>query len=187
MVNHDGSINSNYGYHIFGEVNQYDVVIKKLVSDKDSRQATMMILNSEHLKAETKDVPCTYSINFRIRENKLNMTVRMRSQDAIYGFGNDIPTFSFIHEMLLNSLQEFYPELQYGLYHHSVDSFHIYEKHFKMIESIINDDEFIDISCPEIFNSDEVKFLRKYEFDNIPSNFIFTRWLTNYESKDNNN
>lgn len=177
----DGTINSNYGQYIFGDVNQFDRVVEILKEDKDSRRASMMILSSDHVLNASKDVPCTYSLNFRIRNNSvydyLNMSVNMRSQDAIYGMGNDVPAFSFIHEMMLNALREHYGNLQYGFYHHNADSFHVYERHFEMLEKIVKGDEYEEVDCPKINGYKEVKFLRVGKFDKIPRKYKFTKWL----------
>jgi len=171
LVNDDGIVNSNYGHYVFGQTgtrwfeanwqNQFDNVIKTLTDDKDSRRASIMILNSSHLFMVTKDVPCTYSMNFRIRDNKLNMSVHMRSQDAMFGMGNDAPAFSMFQEMIYIVLRDTtYPELQLGAYHHICDSFHVYERHFEMLEQIISGDKFQPIVCPKISNIDEVRHLR---------------------------
>lgn len=175
LVNEDGSINSNYGQYIFKN-GHFDRVANILRNDKDSRRAVFIILNNDHLNSDTKDYPCTYSINFHIRENKLNMIVRMRSQDGIYGMGNDAPAFSFIHEMMFEELKDTYKNLKYGTYYHSADSFHVYEKHFDLLDSIKND-EYIQTNCPRIFGKEEVDFLRKGNFEKVPVMFWFTRWL----------
>lgn len=180
VKNPDGSINSNYGQYIFGGENQFNRVFLELCNDKDSRRASIIILKNDHFNSIT-DVPCTYSINFRIRDDKLEMTVRMRSQDAVYGMCSDVPIFSFIHEMMFCKLKNYYPDLQYGNYMHSADSFHAYEKHFKMIEAIINNEStFNDVNCPAVSCADEVDFIRKLESSNVPDNFKFCNWL--YES-----
>lgn len=176
LTNKDGSFNSNYGQYFFGTQNQFDVVIDMLVKDKDSRRASIVLLTKEHLSSNTNDVPCTYSINFRIRDNHLNMSVHMRSQDAIYGMGNDAPAFSFLHEMMYNALKEYYPDIEYGTYHHVADSFHVYEKHFEMIKQIPYD-EYIDVHCPRISGPNEVKFLRELNYTDIPIAYKFTHWL----------
>ena len=197
LINPDGTINSNYGQYIFRDepICQFDAAMNQLKDDKDSRRASISILSKDHLLSVTKDVPCTYSMNFRIRDNKLNMSVRMRSQDSVYGMANDAPAFSFTHELMLNALREFYPDLEYGNYHHSADSFHVYERHFDMIEKItgikidasstMEQDPYEEISCPPMSGPDEVRFLRAGKFVNtttllpdIPEDFEFTRWLT---------
>ena len=184
VINKDGSINSNYGQYIFGKSNQFDTVVNLLKNDKDSRRASIMILNNDHLKSDTNDVPCTYSINFRIRNNKLNMSVHMRSQDAIYGMGNDAPAFSFIHEMMLNALRRYYPDLEHGNYFHSADSFHVYERHFQMLDKLRSNNDYYEIvNCPKISGPDEVDYLRSLstQISRPPSGFQFTNWLLSKE------
>jgi len=144
MVNEDGSINSNYGYYIFnpetcdGITSNFDRVVETLRQDSASRRAVITILNNQHMNEETKDYPCTAYINFLIRNNQLVMLVRMRSQDAIFGMGNDAPFFSFLHELLLVRLKVYtqFDELILGPYSHVADSFHVYERHYDMLESI---------------------------------------------------
>lgn len=180
LVNDDGSINSNYGQYIFGDQNQFDNVVNSLKTDRDSRRASIVILNNDHLVMKTNDVPCTYSLNFRIRDNKLNMSVNMRSQDAIFGMGNDAPAFSVVHEMVLNALRETYSDLEYGVYHHKADSYHVYERHFDMFDKICSGDQFEHVDCPFISGSDEVKFLRSLKNDvkqAVPDRFKFVQWL----------
>lgn len=185
LVNADGGINSNYGQYIN---KQFDKVIETLKADKDSRRASIMILSAEHLQSETKDVPCTYAINFRIRDNKLNMTVHMRSQDAVFGMGNDAPAFSFVQEMIYVTLRDTYPELAMGHYHHFADSLHIYEKHFAMVnEMLANPRDFEAVDCPKISSSAEVEYLRNNKLETdvgkdgdlnpIPDTFKFAEWL----------
>lgn len=184
LVNGNGTINSNYGHYIFASGAFYRIA-EELIKDKYSRRAVVIILNNVHLAMGenklTNDIPCTYSLNFQIRENKLNMKVNMRSQDAFFGMGNDAPCFSFIHEMMFIYLKDFYKDLEYGVYMHSADSFHIYERHFEALEKIIKSEEFEEIKCPKISSSKEVNFLIKHDFSEIPNEFEFAKWLNYYE------
>lgn len=181
FINNDGSINSNYGQYIFGNMNQFDNVINELINDRDSRRASIIILQPYHLlNKDMKEVPCTYSINFRIREDKLNMSVKMRSQDAILGGGSDWPIFSFIHEMALNALKLKYNNLKLGDYCHFVDSLHIYEKHFEMAKGISTNSKYEEVDCPKISSYKEVEILRnihKINKENIDSEFKFANWI----------
>jgi thymidylate synthase len=143
LINDDKSINSNYGAYIFNPhgghkgISNFDRAAQTLKDDPQSRRAVMMILNSSHLNSKTKDYPCTVYINFLIRENQLHIFVRMRSQDAIFGMGNDAPFFSFVHELMFWTLKPEMPDLQLGFYYHSADSFHIYERHYDMVNKIL--------------------------------------------------
>jgi len=183
-----GYLNSNYGYYIF-KTGAFDKVVYELKMDKDSRRASISILGSlpSHNFPEVKDVPCTYSLNFRIRRDHdgrdtLKMSVHMRSQDAVFGMGNDLPCFSFIHEMVYTYLKEHYPDLEMGLYYHTADSFHVYERHFGMLNQILQGDEFESIEVPRIHSVAECDFLRRLDaYRNaaieIPEEYKFTKWL----------
>lgn len=179
VMNDDGSFNSNYGQYLFVE-GGFATVCETLADDRDSRRASAVILGSEHLYPTNRDVPCTYALNFRIRGDRLNMSVHMRSQDAWFGMGNDIPTFSFIHEMALAILRddEIYPELKLGNYHHSVDSFHVYARHFDKIQQLIADPQYTIIDCPRIERSMEIIDL----LDRVPEHEgQFAKWLREVE------
>jgi thymidylate synthase len=185
FVNDDGSIQSNYGQYIFNKnLNQFDNVVRILSEDIESRRAVMIILQPYHLMNGWKEYPCTYNLSFRIRNNKLNMTVKMRSQDAYLGFASDIPIFSFIHEMIYVVLKYKYIDLQIGDYCHFVDSFHIYENHFDFLKNI-NVDEYKLIDCPKIYSKDEVNFIIDFSktLDKIviPENYKFAKWLSNFD------
>jgi thymidylate synthase len=172
---HKGRLNSNYGLYAF-RMKGFNWVVEELGRDKDSRRAYITILDHTHLIAEAKDVPCTMCIGFRIRDNKLNMSVRMRSQDMVYGMGNDAPAFSFIHEMAHNALLVAYPELQLGTYHHVSDSAHIYERHFELLEKLVSPDvEFTEIEIPRIAGPLEVVALTTGTYPT--TDFDFSKWL----------
>lgn len=196
LVTKEGTINSNYGQYFFGYSTfaQFDGVLKELKSNKFSRRAAMVILRAEHLAdVNSKDYPCTYALSFRIRPNAagdevLNMHVHMRSQDAIYGMGNDAPAFSFIHEMVWGALLEVYPELQLGTYTHTADSFHVYEKHFEVLDKLSEGSKYLPVDCPAISGPVEVEWLRgpihlTYDTKVYRHNltFILDRGLTDQE------
>lgn len=140
---------SNYGYYVFTE-KQLQYCATLLKADKDSRQACIMINRPEVSLSKSKDKLCTNSIMFRIRNNRLNMTVQMRSNDVIYGLGYDAIMFSLFYEILYLNLLETYPELQHGTYFHTAASFHIYEKHWPMMEQIVAGDQYTILNVPEL-------------------------------------
>lgn len=141
----DGKINSNYGYYVYIEktpenVSQFDYVIDKLSNDIDSRQAIININNISH-KYDTKDFPCTISIQFIIRDDKLSMIVNMRSTDIIYGLSNDVPAFVFFMKHVFDKLSLIHKNLSIGNYYHVSASLHIYKRHFNMLNNIISDNK----------------------------------------------
>ena len=134
----DGGYNSNYGQYIFNK--QFNFVVDELVQDPFSRRASIVLLNSDHLYHENTDVVCTYSMNFRIRNNQLDMTVMMRSNDVIFGLTNDAFCFTMVYRMVFAALRDKgMDDLQLGEYTHIANSLHVYKRHFEMIKDIIDD------------------------------------------------
>ena len=144
----DGSYFSNYGQYIWP--NQFWFVINELIADEWSRRATIVLLREEHLFHHNTDIVCTYSINFRIRDGALDMSVNMRSNDVIFGATNDIFCFSMLYRMVFAYLQRKYEDLMKGVYVHKVDSLHVYERHFDMIKNIIEEgiNGYYDVPIP---------------------------------------
>lgn len=144
----DGSYYSNYGQYIFGrtpkdegdaEVSQFDYVVDTLRADPNSRRASIVLLAREHLFPENTDVVCTYAINFAIENNRLQMTVMMRSNDVIFGFTNDAFCFSNLYMFVYALLVEAYPALRPGEYVHFTNSMHVYDRHYQMIARLANE------------------------------------------------
>lgn len=177
----DGRWFSNYGQYWFGSPQYgFDWVVGSLIKDKDTRQAVIPMLRHGHLFTSNKDVVCTQSISFRIRRNKLYMSVNMRSQDAVWGFTNDIFCFSVLHEMVYKTLLDTYDDLEMGTFTHKVDSFHVYERHFIMLEQILDEGEdgYYEVDCPRIYDKREVVNLIDFRPEDTDSiNHKFTGWL----------
>jgi thymidylate synthase len=74
---------------------------------------------------------------FQIRENKLNFTIHMRSNDVILGLPTDIAFFAVLQMQMLNHLKITYPELELGTYTHIANSLHVYERHFELVENML--------------------------------------------------
>ena len=147
-ISDDGqTANSAYGARIFKnhpyqrdpanssrsiDFTQWEYVKQELSKDPDSRRAVMHIRQPQDSYLATKDVPCTLSLQFFIRQNKLHLIVQMRSNDLILGTALDVPAFTFMQEMMALELG-----VELGEYHHTSNSMHVYERHFEMCEKII--------------------------------------------------
>lgn len=117
----NGDVNSNYGWQ-WNRNNQLSNVIKLLKSNKSTRQATVSIYDGKEISKYTYDTPCTYAVQFTIINDKLNMSVLMRSNDLWFGFCNDQYCFSRLQEMVSNELN-----LEIGTYYHFAHNLHIYD------------------------------------------------------------
>ena len=148
-ISDDGkTANSAYGSRIFkaheriaGEqLIQWDYVMSELSSDSDSRRAVIHIRSPWDSARAKLDVPCTLTLQFFVRDEKLHMVVNMRSSDLILGIAYDIPAFTMMQELLATQLG-----VGLGEYMHTSNSLHIYERHFEMVENMISVDE-VDLS-----------------------------------------
>jgi hypothetical protein len=111
---------------------QYAPVIQRLKQDPDSRQAVVTIWNPElDLLPSKRDYPCTILHQFRIRDNKLNMSVYMRSNDVWLGAAYDFFQFTRV-QIAIASVLGIAP----GTYAHHVGSLHIYEQHYGTAENL---------------------------------------------------
>jgi len=183
IKNDDGTVNSAYGYLVFGIENeqgftQYDWVVHSLSEDKDSRQAIMHFNRPSHQVDGVKDFPCTLTTTFHIRNNELLMTTVMRSNDVRKGLQYDLPFFTLLQRLVWLELKKTYPDLKLGKYTHLSQSLHVYESDFEYAEGIINADlkpaEMPEVKDPGLILSQDVDSLIALKFDSQPSLFDYT-------------
>lgn len=168
-----GQLHSNYGYYLFTK-RGIDYAVDCLRKDPDSRRAVVPILGHQHLFLENRDVPCTVSLGFRVRDGEVLCTVHMRSQDAIYGMGNDVPFFSLVQEMV-----SVYLGLPMGTLTVFVESFHVYERHFELLDKLALDptETQLPIQVPRLEDKYEIEMLRAGDDSDHALTRPFTRWL----------
>ena len=120
MANRKGLVNSNYGWQ-WERNNQIDYVVHKLRKHKETRHAAISIYDCKEHDKYKKDTPCTYAVQFTILNDKLNMSVYMRSNDLWYGFCNDQYCFSMLQKLVAERLS-----MDIGWYYHHAHNMHIY-------------------------------------------------------------
>jgi len=134
----NGIFHGAYGPRTKG---QYHAVIERLKNDPDSRQAVVTIWNPQYdLQWNKRDYPCTILHQFRIRDNKLNMSVYMRSNDVWLGAAYDFFQFTRVQIAMASVLG-----IEPGKYAHHVGSLHIYEQHYGVAEELKYTDKYTDI------------------------------------------
>lgn len=101
---------------------------RSLINDKDTRQAFLRFSLPEHQFFGNKDQVCTLHGNFLIRDNKLNLSIVMRSNDLTLGLVYDLPWFISLIDKMVEQLKPFYPELEKGTYTHTAHSMHLYDR-----------------------------------------------------------
>ena len=120
MADVDGNVNSNYGWQ-WRRTSQLDIVIQMLKDNPETRQAAISIYDGKEITNYSKDTPCTYAVQFTVLNNKLNMSVVMRSNDLWYGFCND--QYQFANLQLLVAQKTGY---NVGTYYHFAHNLHLY-------------------------------------------------------------
>lgn len=141
---------SDDGVHLYGAYGariyeQIDPLIERLRKDPSDRRAVLQIWDSfggfgdelrfgreshltttqyphQDLWRETKDPPCNNMVYFKLRQNKLHMTVLNRSNDIHYGlYAVNLPTFGILQAYIAARLG-----VEMGVQTHFSNSLHVY-------------------------------------------------------------
>lgn len=116
-------------------------ILEELERDKESRRAVIHILNEgdlDMLGTDTKEeYPCTDSITFMIRDNKLHMYTHMRSNNMVLTVCYDMFNFTMFHEYVLRQLHMAYPDLELGTYYHNIVSAHYFDREQELVDNIL--------------------------------------------------
>jgi len=131
--------NSAYGYRLqtqFG-FNQIKTIERLLKKDRNSRRAVLNINTPNKNVYETNDEPCTIALQFLIRNNRLNLTAIMRSNDLWFGTPYDVLFFTSLQRIIANDLK-----IEMGSYYHFATSMHIYERNVEDFD--VHDDKYDD-------------------------------------------
>jgi thymidylate synthase len=116
-------------------VDQLTFVVDQLVADPDTRQAVINIWREN--PRPTKDVPCTISAQFMIRDGLLHCFDTMRSSDAWLGVVYDLFNFSMLSHYVCLLLRKRGVVVTPGALHFTAASQHVYERNFEKVEKII--------------------------------------------------
>ena len=167
------------------EVDQLKNIYNILSNDPDSRRAVICIYNPKYdYDNERMDIPCVNWMQFRVRENKLNLSVVSRSMDSVWGSAVNIFEWTILLEILSNWLN-----LEVGEYCHYVGSLHIYDYHYKKAERMVEHFENVALESPleiditqDLFDSELEILFQKEEYSrrtgqNDDSLVLKSQWL----------
>lgn len=132
------------GHMVSNQTTQWAAVKKTLLEDPDSRRAILIVgVPGDYTVGAykpSKDLPCTLSLQFFIRDNRLFLHTTMRSNDVVWGLTYDLFSFTLLQECMMLELQAAgMTKLKLGAYYHTAGSLHIYEHHFKMASEIVKE------------------------------------------------
>jgi len=121
----DGILEGAYGPRLLNmrkSMNQFDNIYQLLTDKPGSRRAVIQLFNAEDIATPHKEIPCTTTMQFHLRNGFLHMSVTMRSNDAFKGLPHDVFCFTMIQEMMARRLC-----VEIGEYYQYVGSMHVYE------------------------------------------------------------
>lgn len=108
-------------------------VVRLLQRDPNTRQAALSIWTGGEHFVESRDVPCTISVQFTLRDGKLNVRTSMRSNDAVLGIPYDWWMMSRLGMSVASALR-----VELGSYTHTVGSMHLYERDLGIANDVEN-------------------------------------------------
>ncbi len=132
----ENRVYGGYGPRIFqwDGIDQFRNVRELLARKTSSRQAVIQLFDRTDIVEQQENTPCTCSLQFVIRREKLHLMTNMRSNDAYIGLPHDVFCFTMLQEILARTLG-----LDVGLYKHAVGSLHIYNTDIADAEQFLSE------------------------------------------------
>ena len=130
------TVRSGYGERLqaWRGTNQLDNVVQLLRKHRTSRRATIQLFDASDLTERYASIPCTCTLQFLVRDDRLHMFVAMRSNDTFLGLPHDIFSFTMLQEMVARAVGA-----EVGEYKHFAGSLHLYEKNFEAAQQYLNE------------------------------------------------
>jgi thymidylate synthase len=132
------TVYGGYGPRIFCQRghNQLENVIVLLSKQPTSRRAVIQLFNAEDIagKERRREIPCTCTLQFMLREDKLHLIASMRSNDAYKGLPHDIFAFTMLQEVVARTLG-----VDVGPYQQFVGNLHLYDYNEAAAQQYINE------------------------------------------------
>ena len=129
------TVYGGYGPRLFNfreNINQIENIIQLLKKRKTSRKAVIQLFDANDINENHREIPCTCTLQFFIRNERLHMLTTMRSNDAYLGLPHDVFAFTMLQEIIARSLS-----VEVGEYKHSIGSLHLYKQHEKLAQQYL--------------------------------------------------
>jgi thymidylate synthase len=135
FAENDGIAHGGYGTRIRGTTEmrasglegQLQGIVEVLKNHPESRQAVMAMWRDTDLPhavtLDKKDVPCTLTLQFLLRDRRLHLVVNMRSNDVWMGMPYDVWCFTAMQRLVAAAV-----DARPGQYVHCVGSMHVYDR-----------------------------------------------------------
>ncbi len=130
--------NAGYGNRIrkypfdYGPVDQLNAVVRRLIDDRYTRRAVIGLWHPMKDNAISNDIACNNMVYFTIRDDHLNTTVVIRSNDFIWGVPYNMLQFQHLAMLVIGEYNS-HPEKEGGNIHrgtHTVvaNNLHVYKE-----------------------------------------------------------
>lgn len=121
-----------------GKFNQINNIITLLKNNPTSKRAAMQIFEFRDIDGRVPEnkitIPCTCTLQFLLRDNRLSLLVFMRSNDAYIGLPHDVFAFTMLQELVASEIGA-----DLGVYKHCVGSMHLYKNNIPQAEQYIGE------------------------------------------------
>jgi thymidylate synthase len=135
----------------YRNINQIGTVIDLLERKPCTRRAVIQLFDAEDIVDYHREIPCTCTLQFMIRDEKLHLFTCMRSNDAFKGLPHDVFSFTMLQEIIARKLG-----VEIGTYSHAVGSLHLYRDKLDQANQYLNEgyQSTIDIAMPSMPKED---------------------------------
>lgn len=97
-------------------------IVEMLQNKRNTRRAVIPLYSVQDTFTDLPEVPCTCSLQFLLRNERLELLTHMRSNDAYVGLPGDVFAFTMIQELVARAIN-----VEVGTYKHLVGSLHLYK------------------------------------------------------------
>ncbi|UUV45963.1 thymidylate synthase [Bacillus phage vB_BanS-Thrax1] len=148
-----------YGeYHVYEHLDQVDYLLHQLVTNPASRRHITTLWNPDDLD-EMSLTPCVYETQWYVKEGKLSLEVRCRSNDM--ALGNPFNVFQY------NVLQRMVAQVcgyELGDYIYNIGDCHVYDRHIEPLKEQVSRETF---EAPTLWINPEVKNFYDFTIDDF--------------------
>lgn len=136
----DGSLNKTYGYQIAKPVgkydNQMDYILGEIKNNPTSRRLVIEMWNVDDLD-EMNLPPCAHHLQFIIKDGKVNLLLKQRSQDFVTANFFNVCEYALLTHMVARHTGYDVGELV-----HVIGDCHLYNKHEESARELISREPF---------------------------------------------
>lgn len=162
----DGTIGSAYGYQLGKKnrtvngqkVDQVDYLLNQLKHNPSSRRHLTMLWNPDDLD-DMALTPCVYETQWYVKEGKLSLEVRARSNDMALGNPFNVFQYNVLQRMIAQVLG-----YELGEYIFNIGDCHIYTRHIDNLNIQMKREQY---AAPKLWINPDIKDFYDFTIDDF--------------------